>query len=104
MKILLVEDDASQVRLVRNHLCRSNRDFEVHDAESASAAVDALSKVNFDVIIPDLSLPDTSGLATVRTVSQAAKEVPIVVLTATDSADLGAPISAPWSARLPLQA
>ena len=82
MKILLVEDNPGDARLVQ--LAFS----EVPDWAIALTHVDRLADAEarlivdcFDAILLDLSLPDSHGLATVERVRSAAPDVPIVVLT-----------------------
>lgn len=89
MRVLIVEDDPSQVRLVTGLLLRSDVKFEVQSASSAAAAVAALNQAKFDVVILDLTLGDSAGLATVRSIVRAAQELPIVVLTASDNPEMG---------------
>ena len=40
-----------------------------------------LGTMTFDLILLDLTLPDSSGMKTVHRVRQAAKQIPIVILT-----------------------
>lgn len=81
VNILLVEDDPAYERLLRRMLSDAEVDFRLWHVTSAAGAVKALDGRACDVVILDLTLPDSSGLDTVRTVARAARDIPIVVLT-----------------------
>jgi len=82
MNILLVEDNPGDARLLQEQL----RDalagaYVLAHAASLGEAVAELGRRQFDVMLLDLSLPDTSGLDTVVTADAAAPDLAIVVLT-----------------------
>jgi PAS domain S-box-containing protein len=87
IKILLVEDNPGDARLVRTMLLDRDIDestqtiFELTHVERLSEAAKSLAKEVFDVILLDLSLPDGYGLDTVSQVRDAASDVPIVVMS-----------------------
>ena len=83
MKILLVEDSRGDARLVREALADAPLGEEadlvhVERLEEAEARLDAIS---FDVVLLDLSLPDSHGLDTLRRLRRHEGDMPIVVLT-----------------------
>jgi diguanylate cyclase (GGDEF)-like protein len=82
LKILLVEADAHDARLVVE-LFRSCTSVvaDVRHAATVAGACAALADEAFDVVLLDLSLPDGSGVATVRRVRATAPHVPIIVLS-----------------------
>jgi PAS domain S-box-containing protein len=59
-------------------------EFAVTHVERLADAVRALKAEKFDSVLLDLSLPDSSGMDTVRTVRAAAGLTPIVVMTGLD--------------------
>lgn len=80
--ILLVEDNPGDADLIRVLLKRSaERPIEIVGAETLAAALDALAGQPVQAVLLDLNLPDTSGIATVQAVCQAAPTIPVVVLT-----------------------
>jgi phosphoserine phosphatase RsbU/P len=84
-RILLVEDDPDDVWVMRNLLGgRSDESVELAHVELLSAAIERCAEDTFDVILLDLSLPDSQGLETFFTMHAFAGEVPIVVLTGLD--------------------
>jgi PAS domain S-box-containing protein len=94
VRILLVEDNSGDARLILEHLGRRAEVLYSAALVTSLRAAEAhlASSVAPDVILLDLSLPDSSGIATVRRMIAAAPEVPIVVLT--ESADDQLPMAA----------
>ncbi|WP_052813080.1 ATP-binding response regulator [Desulfonatronum thioautotrophicum] len=85
MFILLVEDDPGDAGLVRIFLERSGLGrFALTRAKSLAEMQDQLARSAFAVVLLDLTLPDSSGLDTVRSGLIAAQDVPVVVLTGHD--------------------
>jgi signal transduction histidine kinase len=85
MSILLVEDDPGDARLVRHYLERAGLGrFALTRAESLAEMQDQLARSAFAVVLLDITLPDSSGLDTVRSGLIAAQDVPVVVLTGHD--------------------
>jgi signal transduction histidine kinase len=56
--------------------------------ERLDVAVQCLSKARFDVVLLDLSLPDSFGLNTVRKLQALAPDMPVIVLTGVDDRQL----------------
>ena len=80
--ILLVEDDPDDVWVMRNLLGdRWDGPFKLSHVELLSAGLERLSEFRFDIILLDLSLPDSQGLETFITMHAHAADVPIVVLS-----------------------
>jgi len=90
IKILLVEDDAADVRLVERILAKSSElvKFAVELVGSLSAAINCLSSRNYDIMLLDLGLPDSSGIKTVQKVCEAT-DIPVVVLTGIGNEKMG---------------
>ena len=82
LKALLVEDSRGEAALVRELLSASIGDAaQVVWVEDTAAALAALRGGAFDVVLLDLTLPDSHGLQTVRRVQEAAAAIPVIVLT-----------------------
>ncbi|MEA1906175.1 MAG: histidine kinase dimerization/phosphoacceptor domain -containing protein [Euryarchaeota archaeon] len=84
VNVLLIEDNPGDARLIREMLADSKGavfSIELADRLSTGLAHLAGGNGDFDVVLLDLSLPDSSGIDTfVRTGAQA-QNMPIVVLT-----------------------
>jgi signal transduction histidine kinase len=80
--ILLIEDNAGDVELLREALDDvAEANYSVVHAGSMAEGTAKLSTDAFDVVLLDLSLPDTRGLATVRMLRAENDTTPVVVLT-----------------------
>jgi signal transduction histidine kinase len=91
--ILLVEDSLTDASLLQESLQQMNypnsNGFEFTLAETWAEAAAQLKKRSFDVLLLDLSLPDTAGRDTFVRARAAAPQLPIVVLTAATDEALG---------------
>ncbi len=87
IRVLFVEDDAQQHEMVCDYLARSDFGFVTTVASSLANALREARAGTFDVILLDLNLPDSRGLATLDAL-RAAVGTPIVVLTAQHDTDL----------------
>ncbi|MBD2516098.1 response regulator [Nostoc sp. FACHB-973] len=82
IKVLLVEDNPGDVFLLQEFLKEVNTVVvELMPVERLEKALNHLAKEIFDVILLDLSLPDSQGIETFVTAYQQAKATPIIVLT-----------------------
>ncbi|HVW20435.1 MAG TPA: diguanylate cyclase [Opitutaceae bacterium] len=88
--ILLVEDVPLLARITEQMLQKSpaNR-YHCIVRRSLADALVALRGVEFDLVLLDLNLPDSLELETLARVLEAAPDVPIVVLTATQGREIG---------------
>ncbi|MBC7952576.1 MAG: response regulator [Rhodospirillaceae bacterium] len=85
IRLLLLEDDPADARLVQHMLRRIQRaSFAVEVTGRLSQATKRLAEGEFDVVLADLSLPDSSGLKTLTALTEAAPHLPVVVLTGND--------------------
>jgi DNA-binding response OmpR family regulator len=86
VRVLLVEDDYDSARLVSRRLNWSPlANFDVSWAASLPEGLAHLEGGDYDAVILDLSLPGSEGMATIAGVSVRAPQIPIVVLTGSDS-------------------
>jgi len=82
MKILIIEDNASNMKLVTNILKMSGyKVFQAGDAETGIAMVKDKAP---DLILMDVQLPGMDGLAASRLLKddEATKHIPIIAMTA----------------------
>jgi len=82
IRLLLVEDNLDDCELTCLELSRvESAKFDVQHAARLSEAVQVLSTKPFDVLLLDLGLPDSEGLAGVTALRREVDDVPIIVLT-----------------------
>lgn len=81
LRLLLIEDNPGDARLIREILRDSPAPVSLENAGSLKAGFTLMDNSRFDAVLLDLSLPDSHGLETVLRMRQQAPELPIVVLT-----------------------
>jgi len=87
IRVLLLEDDPADARLVEQMLRRiKTTSFEVTVARRLAEAVNllAIGPIRFDVVLADLGLPDSAGMATLDALTGVAPSLAVVVLTGND--------------------
>jgi len=92
-KILLVEDNRGDARLIREELKEAlGGKFSLVHADCLETCLNLLEQKEFDVILLDLGLPDSQGFDTLVKVRAKAKikveKHPIIILTGLDSEDM----------------
>lgn len=89
LRILLVEDNEGDALLVQEHLATTSVVFDIEHAVRLADARRLLADDSFDLVLLDLSLPDSNGLDTLRGVRSSAPGTPVVVLTGQLDDELG---------------
>jgi putative two-component system response regulator len=81
-RVLLIEDNPADARLVREELTASDDSaFSLECADRLSTGLGRLAEGNIDVVLLDLFLPDSAGAETFAQACQQAPDLPIVVLS-----------------------
>src|SRR4051812_14575144 len=82
LKILLIEDNPGDARLIKEALVEiQSMPVEMVHATRLQEGLTKSAEQKFDVVLLDLSLPDSSGLDTIRRTNKAIPQTPIIVLT-----------------------
>lgn len=102
LDILLIEDNPGDVRLIEELLRQGDDKLDefsldgtqpertrTRHASTLDAGLDCLAQAEFDVVLLDLGLPDSSGRDTLVRVIDQCGFTPVVVLTGLDDRDLG---------------
>jgi two-component system alkaline phosphatase synthesis response regulator PhoP len=79
-RILLIEDNRDLAFGLRNNL--EIEGYEVATAEDGMAGLEAFAKVNPDLVILDLMLPELDGFRVLRSLRQGGHATPVLLLTA----------------------
>ena len=84
-EVLVVDDDAH----LRRSLSRNLRleGFEVREAAGGDAALTELAAQTPAVVVLDVTMPDTDGVAVTRALRARGDEVPILILSARDGTE-----------------
>lgn len=85
IRVLLVEDDPGDEAYIREVLSEG-KDQEIHleTTDRVGTALARMEQGDVDLVLLDLSLPDSTGLATFQKMYKAWPRVPIVLLTGLD--------------------
>ncbi len=78
-RILLIENLEPVARQIESSLSQS-RSFDVQRSEDLTSGLNCLRASQFDAVVLDLALPDSSGIDTLVAVRNECPETPIVVL------------------------
>lgn len=86
ISVHLIEDDTDYTALVLAWLSPQiqSRDLKISWTDSLSTSLDRLAEGGIDLILMDLGLPDSTGLATLAAVRAKAPGLPIVILSGSD--------------------
>lgn len=85
LKILLIEDDDMFCHAIASLLKhKAPFKFALERANNASEGIEQLSNRPFDVILCDLTLPDSSGIETFRRIHRIAPLHPLIIMTGND--------------------
>lgn len=90
IRILLIEDNPGDVRLIKdmlNEVKLSRTEFQ--SADSLSTGLEHLRNEKIDILLLDLGLPDSKGIETLNRTIDRISGVPIIVLTGLDDELLG---------------
>ena len=88
IKILLIEDNPGDARLIQEALSMAGDASEVQWTDRLAKGLEMLGRDRFDAVLLDLSLPDSRGFATFEQLRKCAPRVPVVVLTGLDDEGL----------------
>lgn len=85
MQILLVEDDRPLAKSLQQALQKQG--YAVNHVETGQACLHVVKTEPPDILVLDLGLPDIDGLAVLKQIRQHTKSLPVLLLTARDSAN-----------------
>lgn len=82
LKLLVVEDNPADVRLIQEYLAEAAlTHIELNLTSTLEETLSTLSTMPVDVVLLDLGLPDSQGLATFNSLQRYTDSLPIIVLT-----------------------
>jgi len=85
MKILIVDDDQSILRLYKEELLEEG--YDVVTAINGSEAMEKFEKEAPDLVTLDIQLPDVDGIKLLRQMKEKRPRMPIIMSTAFDYRD-----------------
>ena len=88
-RVLIIEDNPDDVFLLLENLAHAGNAFtHIELAGSLSEGLKYLSETDVDIVLLDLSLPDSSGLDTFQKINNQAPDVPFIILAEPDNEDI----------------
>ncbi len=78
-RILIVDDDDMVREALKDFL--EFHDFAITAVDSAAQALQTLAGNDFDLVISDLVMPKMDGIALIKAIREAGKEIPLLVMT-----------------------
>lgn len=90
IRVLLIDDEPAQVWLVRDQLLNApGPRFDLTCRETLVEGIAELAAEDYQVLLLDLSLPDSLGTATFARIHAQFPALPVVVLTSLEDEELG---------------
>ena len=94
IETLLVEDNSADAKLLEAVLKRvSSPRHNITWARRLTEAAEFLDERTFDVVILDLTLPDSQGMDTVHAMLRIAPDIPVIAHTGNDSEELASQVA-----------
>ncbi|MFW9876125.1 MAG: winged helix-turn-helix transcriptional regulator [Candidatus Thorarchaeota archaeon] len=88
INILLIEDNSADVRLIKEFLKKaSDLNYELDSYSLLSESLNRIKTKSYDIILLDLTLPDSERESTLEKVLNITAAIPIVILTGLDDKD-----------------
>lgn len=81
--VLIAEDDKNLLKLINDVL--KNNGYTVHCARNGNEALDIMDKVQIDLLITDVMMPDLDGYILTETLRECNYNLPVLMITAKDS-------------------
>ena len=81
MRILLLQESEKYVRLLEARLAESSGNLvDLYNVPTLKEGIEKLTAGNIDLVLLELSLPDSQGLATFEQIQAEAPFVPVIIL------------------------
>jgi len=88
-RVLVIDDSDTLRRSVRAALAESMPEVELGEAASSRAGLERAGAEPWDAVLLDLSLPDRSGVETLRELRRARPALPVVVMSLHGESEYG---------------
>ncbi|MEC5216508.1 diguanylate cyclase (GGDEF)-like protein/PAS domain S-box-containing protein [Actimicrobium sp. GrIS 1.19] len=83
LKVLMLEDVATEAELARRELIRGGLNIEVSRVETRNAFIAQMAEFRPDVILSDFSLPGFDGISALKLARDAHPEIPFIFVSGT---------------------
>ena len=91
IKILLIEDNPGDAYLIEDHLEEfANFSYEIKNVGTLNDGLSILREQSFDVVLSDLTLPDSDGVNTFFRIHNENPLIPIIILSGSNDEEISA--------------
>jgi len=80
-KILIIEDEASIRRVLKNILTEENKNYEVEEAEDGLEGMEKIKSKDYDLILCDIKMPKMDGVEVLKATMKIKPETHIVMIS-----------------------
>lgn len=87
--ILIIEDNPGDAQLVKIYMKDAAFKYELFVADTFFEGMDILNKQAIDIVLLDLSLPDSQGFKTLNRYMETVQNIPVIVLTGVNNEIVG---------------
>lgn len=88
ISILIIEDNPADLFLIQDMLEGGNSNFKIYTAGRLSAGCGVIIHNDINLVLLDLSLPDSFGIDSFLEVKKISKKIAVIILTGLDDAEL----------------
>jgi len=88
IKVLLIEDNEADARFIREMFKEIEPKFDLQHVQKLNEGLELLKNNKFDVLLLDLSLPDSMGFETFDKAHEKEPKLPIVILSGLDNEEM----------------
>ena len=86
-KVLVIDDNQAILNFLNVFLLQSDK-FEIQTLQDSRKAFEYLDKINFDVLLLDMDMPNVTGLDVLKYIKENEIEITTIVLTGVEDIDL----------------
>ena len=89
INILVIEDHEADTELIKYYLNEAGFKHNFFSSETLSEGIDIIRENKIDLVLLDLSLPDSNGFNTLRSFLSQVNDVPVIIMTNTNNEVVG---------------
>lgn len=80
-KILIIEDEAAILRVLKKIISEENDTYHVEEAEDGLVGIEMILKSDFDLVLCDIKMPKMDGVEVLEKIKKLKPEIPIVMIS-----------------------
>jgi len=80
-KILIIEDEAAILRVLKKIISEENDTYEVEEAEDGLAGIEMIKSKDYDLVLCDIKMPKMDGVEVLQKAQQIKPEIPFIMIS-----------------------